>query len=381
MLFWGAVYIYMPILSPYVKMVSGSVQSAGIIIGAYGLAQLILRVPIGLLSDGIRRRKPFVLLGFVFDGLAALGLALSGGPVGLFLSVFTAGIAAAMWVPFTILFSSYFAVGQVARSMSIIIFSTRISQITTNYAGGAIAEAWGWVAPFYWGILFSAVGFALAFGIAEKRPERKTAGSLQELMKVGRNPILLSSSISCALMQFATFSTVSAFTPLAAQQIGAGKFELGLLYSFFIITNSAATLLSGMYLRGLFSDRVLITFSFAVIAAGLFPIPWATSLGGLYAFQAVTGVGVGVIFPLLMGRSVQPIPRERQGLAMGIFQSVYAVGMTLGPIVGGIVAEWGGLSSVYVMNGSVCLAGALLYVTGTLWPDSGPARAATPKRS
>jgi MFS family permease len=149
LLFWGAVYIYMPILAPYSKMVSGSLQEVGMVMGAYGLSQLLLRIPLGIWSDRWRRRKPFIFLGFIFDGLAAFGLLLSKNTAMLFFSVLTAGIASSMWVPFTVLFSSYFPLGQIAHSVSLILFFTRLAQIITNYACGTIAEAWGWVAPFY----------------------------------------------------------------------------------------------------------------------------------------------------------------------------------------------------------------------------------------
>ena len=64
-LFWGAIYIYMPILSPYAKHVGGSLQAAGLVMGAYGLSQILLRIPLGVWSDRLRRRKPFILLGFL----------------------------------------------------------------------------------------------------------------------------------------------------------------------------------------------------------------------------------------------------------------------------------------------------------------------------
>ena len=114
--FWGAVYIYMPILAAYSKMVTGSLQAAGLVMGAYGLPQFLLRIPLGIWSDRWRRRKPFILLGFLFNGLAALGLLLSDSTAMLFLSVLTAGVAASVWVPFTVLFSSYFLLGQIAHS-------------------------------------------------------------------------------------------------------------------------------------------------------------------------------------------------------------------------------------------------------------------------
>jgi DHA1 family multidrug resistance protein-like MFS transporter len=357
-LLWGAVYIYMPILAPYSKMVSGSLQSVGLVMGAYGLSQLILRIPLGVGSDRWRRRKPFVLLGFLFDGLASLGLLLANSTGLLFLSVFTAGIAASMWVPSIVLFSSYFPLGQVAHSMSLLLFFHRLSQVIANYAGGAIAEAWGWVAPFYVGMVLSLIGFLLATRLTERRPEKGPATSFRQLLLVGRNPVLLVASITCAIVQFTNFSTNYGFTPIFAQQIGASKGELGILLVCFTLPNTLATLLSGTTLRRLFSDRSIIFIGLLLISGAILSIPLVGRLWILFAVQAINGIGVGLAFPLLMGLSIQSTPREQQATAMGLFQWVYAIGMTLGPIISGVFAERMGLSSVFILNGLLGLAGA-----------------------
>jgi MFS family permease len=43
---------------------------------------------------------------------------------------------------------------------------------------------------------------------------------------------------------------------------------------------------------------------------------------------------------------------------MGFFQSLYAIGMSLGPILSGVCAQKMGLSSVFVLNGALGLVGA-----------------------
>jgi predicted MFS family arabinose efflux permease len=358
MLLWGAVYIYMPILSPYTKMVSGSLQAAGLVMGAYGLSQMILRVPLGILSDRMRRRKPFIVLGFVFDGLANLGLILSGSTGMLFLSVFTSGIAASMWVPFTVLFSSYFPLGRIARSMSFIMFFSRLAQVCANYSGGKIAEAWGWTIPFYVGGGLSFLGLILALGISEVRPEKSSDLSLTKALQVGRNRMLLISSFLCILMQFSNFAVAYGFSPIFAQQLGASKADLGLLLFWYLLPNLAGTLLSGTFIRRYLADRWILTVGFLLIAGAVFCIPLTGRLGTLFWVQAINGTGVGLVFPLLMGLSIQSIPREQQATAMGFFQSLYAVGMSLGPILSGFFAQQWGLSSVFVLNGLLCLLGA-----------------------
>jgi len=349
----------MPILSSYTKLVSGSLQAAGLVMGAYGLSQMMIRIPLGVLSDRLRRRKPFILLGFVFDGLANLGLILSGSTWMLFLSVFTSGISASMWVPFTVLYSSYFPLGRIARSMSLIMFFSRLAQICANYAGGKLADAWGWTVPFYVGGALSVLGFFLALGISEVRPEKSSDLTLMKVLRVGRNRMLLISSFLCILMQFSNFAIAYGFSPIFAQQLGASKGDLGVLLFWYLLPNLAGTLLSGTFIRRFLADRWILTVGFLLISGAVFCIPLTGRLGTLFMVQAINGTGVGLVFPLLMGLSIQSIPRAQQATAMGFFQSLYAIGMSLGPILSGVFAQKIGLSSVFVLNGALGLVGAV----------------------
>jgi len=358
--FWASVYIYMPILAPYTKMVSGSLQAVGWVMGAYGLSQFLLRIPVGILSDRLRRRKPFILLGFIFEGVACLGLIFSSTAAGLFLSFFTAGMAASMWVVFIVLFSSYFPMGQIVQSTSLIIFSSRLSHVISNYAGGAIAEAWGWTAPFYAGGILALLGFLLATGITERRPEKDSAISFKKLLLVGRSRRLLTISLLGFLLQFATFSSTYGFTPVYVQQIGATKAELGILLFSFTFSSILATLLSGTYLRRTKPERSFILLGFFLIAGSVVFTPLISHLHILYIIQAINGIGVGLAFPLLMGLAIEPIPGEQQGTAMGFFQSLYAAGMSLGPLVSGFIGHYLGLSSIFFLSGILSLLAVFL---------------------
>jgi predicted MFS family arabinose efflux permease len=357
MLLWGAVYIYMPILSSYAKLVSGSLQAAGLVIGAYGLSQIILRIPLGVWSDRLGCRKPFILLGF--DGVANLGLILSGSTWMLFLSVFTSGIAASMWVPFTVLYASYFPLSRIARSMSLIMFFSRLAQICANYTGGKIADAWGWTVPFYVGLGLSVLGLLLAARISEVRPEKSSDLTLQKVLRVGRNRTLLTASFLCILMQFSNFAIAYGFSPIFAQQLGASKGDLGVLLFWYLLPNLAGTLLSGTFIRRYLADRWILFVGFLLSSGAVFSIPLTGRLSTLFLVQAVNGTGVGLVFPLLMGLSIQSIAREQQATAMGFFQSLYAIGMSVGPILSGIFAQEIGLTSVFVLNGILVFIGAV----------------------
>ena len=73
--FWFSMYTYPSFFSAYVsdRLMAPEVMT-GLIVGAYGFAQMILPIPLGIASDWTRRRKPFVALGFIASLLACAGL-------------------------------------------------------------------------------------------------------------------------------------------------------------------------------------------------------------------------------------------------------------------------------------------------------------------
>jgi MFS family permease len=62
-IFWFSNFIYIPILSPYLEMIGGDYTFIGMVLGSYGLMQFLFRLPFGILSDLIKVRKPFIILG------------------------------------------------------------------------------------------------------------------------------------------------------------------------------------------------------------------------------------------------------------------------------------------------------------------------------
>lgn len=363
MFFWAGIYIYMPILSAYAQNVGGSLQAAGLVIGAYGLSQLLLRVPLGLWSDRLRRRKPFLLLGFAFDLVAALGLIFSSTTLTLFLSVFAAGIAASMWVIFTILFSSYFPLALVTRSLSLILFFCRISLMASNYAGGVIAELWGWKGPFYAAAFSAAAGLLLLKWVREKRPEQTLDSSVKKLLSIGRHPQLLRMSFLCVLLQFNVFSTSFGFAPIQAQGLGATKEDLGLLLIAYVLPSTFALILAGSNFSRWMGEKKVIVAGFLLMSAAVLGMAFTGRLGLLYGLQALNGIGSGLASPLLMSLAIQPAPTEQRATAMGFFQSLYAAGMSFGPILSGVAGNIFGLSSVFILSGALCLFASVYSLT------------------
>lgn len=79
-LFWFAQYVYIPYQTPYLLSLQVSEVFLGSILGAYGVTQLLLRLPIGVMADSAGRHKGFILCGTLAAGLTS-GFSSSGRAV------------------------------------------------------------------------------------------------------------------------------------------------------------------------------------------------------------------------------------------------------------------------------------------------------------
>jgi MFS family permease len=69
---------------------------------------------------------------------------------------------------------------------------------------------------------------------------------------------------------------------------------------------------------------------------------------------------MGIGYPVLMGMSIQRVEEAERATAMGLHQSIYAIGMFGGPIVSGALADAVGIRPMFGMTAAVCLLIGLL---------------------
>src|SRR4030067_1557433 len=91
----------------------------GAVLSAYAIPQVLLRIPIGIWSDRLGKRKPLVGAGIVFTSVGALGLGLAKTPWLLFLARMTTGVGAATWVVFPVYFTAYYPADDSGRAIGL----------------------------------------------------------------------------------------------------------------------------------------------------------------------------------------------------------------------------------------------------------------------
>lgn len=225
--FWAGLYVYVPVLSPHAADLGADLGMIGLVVGAYGITQLLLRIPTGWLSDRLRQRKGFVTAGFAIAAVSALVMAWAPTPWLLFAGRGLSGLAATMWVALSVLLASSFPPDRAVAAMALAGFANNLGQIAGTISGGWIAEQWSMQAPFLVAAAVASLGLLLMLPVREPQVETVGPVGLVALTEVLSDRRLLLVSGLAALQQYTVWVTIFGFTPLHAVALGATASHLG----------------------------------------------------------------------------------------------------------------------------------------------------------
>ena len=331
----------------------------GLIIASYGFMQLLFRIPLGIWSDRTGRWKPFLHASLLMLAGSALGLAWSPTPEWMIATRALGGLAACSWVVWVVMYAGFFPEERLPAAMSHLGVCSALGQMVSTYAGGWIADLYGWTMPFYIGAILSVLSMLVLMPVPEPVQIRKQKLTWHRIASIGTTRSLLTVSLISALGQYVTFITIFGFVPVYAVEIGANSAQLGTMTLIGLAGTTVAAYASGIWLAPRWGMRSVLILGFVIIGLGTVMIPYSETIGILYIAQLIGGLGRGLTQPMLMTLAVQSIPPEERGTAMGIYQAVYALGMFGGPVLGGMLGDWIGLSGVFLSTGLICVIGAV----------------------
>lgn len=245
--YWFSMYAYIPTFSPYIESLGASHKMIGLILGSYGFTQMLIRIPLGIYSDRINKRRIFVIMGIFLSVISTIGMWFSQTPVLLLIFRSLAGASAATWVSFTVLFSSYFKKNDTSHAIGIINASNKSGQVVGMLLGGIIAQNLGQQFPFLLAAAAGIIALILSLNVEEKSNLNHKAITFKEIIKVAKNRSLLTVSFLAILMMMISHSTTFGFIPVAAKNLGASSFQLGLLTTVTTVPAVLSSYLSGSY--------------------------------------------------------------------------------------------------------------------------------------
>jgi EmrB/QacA subfamily drug resistance transporter len=159
-------------------------------------------------------------------------------------------------------------------------------------------------------------------------------------------------------------TVVNVALPTIQRDLGARLPELEWIVSGYALT-FAALMLTGGKLADLLGRRRVFVSGLAVFAGSSLACALAPSAGFLIGARVVQGAGAALMNPATLSIISATFPPRQRGTAIGIWAGVSALALAIGPLVGGLLSEHVGWSSIFYINvpiGLVAIAASFLLI-------------------
>lgn len=341
--YWMSMYAYVPNLPEYATALGADAIVLGTIGGVYGLAQIIIRIPIGIISDKTGKSKSMLVIGSVVLAVSC-GILILAGNTGLIIAGrLIAGAAAAWWVIQSAAYADYFDDARQVKAQGILTASANWGKVVASFIGGLLAQFLGVHSIFIFSFIIAVPCILIPALMKEKTNSavetKPSANTLRDLIPLFRNRDLIVFSAIGILTNILGFAAPILFTSVAAKNLGASSFDLGMLNTIFYLLAGGTSLLAGTKLYKKIGGIHTLAIAFIVTGISCIPVFYHMNLAMIYVMQILMGVGFGIICAAVAGFVILCVPPGQRGAATGIYQSLYGIGILVGPVLVGNITK------------------------------------------
>jgi MFS transporter, DHA1 family, multidrug resistance protein len=184
------------------------------------------------------------------------------------------------------------------------------------------------------------------------------------------------SIVSISTIVFVLTIGTGMVAPLLApysQKLGASGFWVGLIYSgFYMVRFMIGTPIGKIADR--FGPKGILVISMSIYPFIALSYLVSDSLMTLLGARLLHGVASAMLLPMVMTYIGEVTPKGKEGMNMGIYNTVLFLANGLGPILGGLIADWWGIKEVFLLLFILALVTLVLTVTTLSSTRKGAAR-------
>ena len=365
-LFWFAQYIYVPNTAPYLLAQKVTADFVGIIVGVYGGVQMSLRFPMGILADWLGKHKLIIIVGCAFSGGASVVRLLESTGNGFLIANIMSGVASSLWVSFMLLSTKYITPDRMQTQIGYLFAANNFGIMLAFITSAVCFEGFGMDFLCLCSALSGALAMLLAMSLKEddpayahlhEPPESKHRPLVADLVKVAKRKRIWFFAFLASIQQGVTMTTIMSFSNEAALRIGGSSYEMGLMTIVFILFNVISSYYSGKPPFTRISQGFLVSSALFMLAAYCFLSVMVTHIYLLIIIQVFLGWSFGFVFTIATSEAIVGVEHYRRSSAIGLFQALFAIGMTTVPIIAGRIIELddGDLKAAFFFQGWLCI--------------------------
>jgi MFS family permease len=377
-------FLIMPVFSLYAKQMPGSSDfMIGLALGVYGLGQIALQIPLGLLSDRIGR-KPVITLGLLLFALGGLIAAMSHTLTGIVIGRAVQGMGAVAGAGVA-LAADLTAEENRSKVMGIIGMSIGMAFLLALILGPPLESIAGLPGLFAATSLLALGSLALLWLIVPTPAQRRApaAASLRQVAGMLRDSRMLVLNGSVFFLHALLTACFIALPLLLADRL---HIPVNRHWELYLPVMVVAALVMGATLHRMKEVQQSLRIVMACVAAiGLALLGFALSGDHL----AAIGVAATMFFSAfnlleaaLPSLVSQLAPAQLRGAAMGAYSTSQFVGAFVGGTLGGIALGRLGTHGIFLCAAAVTLLWLPLVVAGArrIARTAGPSQPAVAAR-
>jgi MFS transporter, DHA1 family, solute carrier family 18 (vesicular amine transporter), member 1/2 len=349
--------IAVPVLPDLSQRLGATPTMIGLLFGSFGLTLLAVSVPMGAVSDRVGRRLPLVA-GMIALALASMLFAVSRSLPWLFAARLVQGAADGVtWVVGFALVADRYGAGDRGRVMGYVMSGTSVALLLGPSLGGWLYAMGGIELPF---VFVAAMSLVCAAGFLVIRSAPMAAKDAPSAWSVIRSPAVA----ECAAYVVVIGATLAMLEPVLPlffnRRLGLSAPQIGMLFG---AAAGAWIVMPIVYgpLAGKWGSRRLVRLGLVLMALWLPMFGLAVGVKSALALMLIEWM----LVPLAVTPSLPYMAdvttiggADAYGVGYGLYNTAWAIGLLIGPALGGFVFERAGLAALLV-----AWSGAAIVVT------------------
>jgi MFS family permease len=351
-----------PVVPYYADVIGASDLEIGIIFSAYPIVQLLTLMPVGALSDRYGRR-PFIILGLIILIVSTIAFAISDNVPQLILTRGIQGLAASCTITAGLaLVSEGVPSDRRGGTLAVATASQGAGIMAGPLFGGSLVDVGGYPFPFLVAAALTLIILTLtATALRGPRPKHLER---DRCARTGHGEVLRDKTVLAIVLIVVIwgvgFGIIEPAYPLyLSEDFSATASMIGVFFTAMSIPSVLSQPFFGRLSDKIGRKRIVITAS--LLFSMLFSLmAMVDSFSLLLAVSALLGMSSGMLWapslPLMIESMTRRLGKGSAGIANGLYNSAWALGLAGGPLIFGLLVEPIGLEPISLVYSTIAAA-------------------------